>query len=110
MARELPVVCSLEAADLEARLAEIADLGAEALLGGAMRDGRHLLRFRSTPGVRRRLEEIVAAEAECCAFLDLALGERGGELVLTIAAPEAGQPTADALAAAFEANLGQGRS
>jgi hypothetical protein len=110
MSRELPVVCSLEAADLQTRLAEIADLGAEALLGGAMRDHTHLLRFRSAPSVRRRLEKVIAAEAECCAFLDLALDEQGGDLVLTISAPEAGQPTADALAAAFEANLAQGRS
>jgi hypothetical protein len=51
--------------------------------------------------VRERLEEIVAAEAECCSFLDLALEEQSAELVLSIAAPKGGQAVADELAAAF---------
>lgn len=43
----------------------------------------------------------MAAEADCCSFLDLALGERDGELVLTVAAPADAQPVADDLALAF---------
>lgn len=64
-------------------------------------DGTHILRFHADPRTRRRLEEIVAAEAECCAFLDLDLTERDGELVLTVAAPDGGQPVAEALALTF---------
>jgi hypothetical protein len=98
------VVCSLEAGDLEERLAKIGAIGAEALLSRSAENGRHLLRFRADPEIRRQLEEIVAAEAQCCAFLDLSLQEEDGRLVLSIAAPEPGQPTADALATAFGAS------
>jgi hypothetical protein len=45
------------------------------------------LRFRSVAATRKRLEEIVAAEAACCAFLDLRLEECGEELLLSIEAP-----------------------
>ena len=51
--------------------------------------------------MRRQLEEIVAAESECCPFLELALAEEGDELVLSIAAPENAQEIADELAEAF---------
>lgn len=104
MARELPVVCSLGAGDLEQRLVEIGSIGSDALVGHEVQGGKHVLHFRSNPHIRRRLDEIVAAEAECCAFLDLDLSQRGDELLLSIGAPEAGQPTADALAGAFSAS------
>jgi hypothetical protein len=66
MPQDLPVVCSLGADDLERRLAAIAELGAESLIDRRQDGGRHLLRFRSD--ARERLEDIVRAEAECCAF------------------------------------------
>lgn len=97
----LPIACSLAADDLEQRLAAIAEIGAESLLGHKIEGPRHLLRFRSIAATRRRLEEIVAAEAACCAFLDLKLEEYGEELILSIEAPAAAQPIADELAAIF---------
>lgn len=101
MSEDRPVACSLGAAELEQRVATIGAVGAAALISHGVEDGRHALRFSSTPQTRRRLEEIVAAESGCCSFLDLSLTEEDGELVLSIAAPEAGQATADGLAAAF---------
>lgn len=101
MSEPLPIACSLGAGDLKQRLAAIAEIGKESLIDQAVEGGHHLLRFRSDAATRKRLEEIVAAEAECCSFLDLALEERGGKLVLSIAAPEDGQPVADELAATF---------
>ena len=101
MTEALPIACSLGPGDLKQRLAAIAETGAGSLLGHEVDGGRHLLRFRSNAATRRRLEEIVAAEAECCSFLDLILEERGGELRLSIAAPKDGQAVADELAAAF---------
>lgn len=95
------IACSLGASDLRQRLDEIAEVGAESLIERSADGARHLLRFRSDPETRRRLEAIVAAEAKCCSFLDLSLAEEGGELVLSISAPEDGQPIADELAAAF---------
>jgi hypothetical protein len=96
-----PIVCTLGTGDLRQRLEEIAALGAESLLGRAERDGVHTLRFRLDDRTRRRLEEIVAAEAKCCSFLDLDISERDGELLLTLTAPEPGRPVADELALAF---------
>jgi hypothetical protein len=96
-----PIACSLGASDLQQRLDEIATLGAASLIGRDTVAGKHTLRFRPDRMTRRRLEEIVAAEAECCSFLDLKLTEHEGELILTLAAPEDGQPIADELAAAF---------
>jgi hypothetical protein len=96
-----PVACSLGAGDLQARLTEIAEVGAVGLIAHEEDAGRHTLRFRPDPMTRRRLEEIVAAEGECCSFLDLDLAERDGELVLMLAAPKGGQPIADELAVAF---------
>lgn len=98
----LPVACSLSADNLKERLAAIAEIGAEGLLTREVDGERHLLRFSAGTANRKRLEEIVAAEAKCCSFLDLALEERGGELVLSIAAPEDGQAVADELASAFD--------
>lgn len=103
MAQELPVVCSLGAGDLKQRLAVIGELGAESLIGRRRDGGRHLLRFRSDSRTRERLEDIIRAERECCAFLDLALEHEDNYLVLSVAAPEAGQATADGFALAFGA-------
>ncbi|MFI5028496.1 MAG: hypothetical protein ACHQCF_05885 [Solirubrobacterales bacterium] len=96
-----PVRCSLGGADLQKRLETIAELGAGSLVRRSITPDRHVLRFRSEAATRRRLEEIVAAEAECCSFLDLELSDEGGELVLSIRAPAEGRPVADELAAAF---------
>jgi hypothetical protein len=101
MTDDTPVACSLGAGRLEQRLKAIAEIGAESLIAEATDGERHLLRFRSSPETHRRLEEIVAAEAECCSFLDLGLTEEGGELVLSIAAPAEGRPVAEELVKAF---------
>lgn len=96
-----PIACSLGESDLQARLTEIAEVGAASLVGRGEEGGRHTLRFRPDPGTRRRLQEIVAAEAECCSFLALDLAEGDGELILTLAALAPGQPIADEMAIAF---------
>lgn len=96
--RDLPIACSLDAGALEQRLADVRAVGDEALLGTAP-DGT--LRFRATPAIRERLEAILAAEAECCAFLTLDLREKDGELRLTLSAPEGAEPVVAELAGAF---------
>ena len=96
-----PIACSLGASDLRKRLNVIAEVGAESLIERTVDREGHLLRFRSNPRTRGRLEAIVAAETKCCSFLDLKLEERSGELILLVRAPHDGQPIADELAAAF---------
>lgn len=101
MADETPIACSLDAGELEQRLAEIAAVGAASLVSRAREGDRHVLRFRADATARRRLEAIVAAEAECCSFLDLSLCEEAGELVLSIGAPKDAEAVATGLAGTF---------
>jgi hypothetical protein len=100
MTEDTPIACSLNGPDLRRRLADIAAIGADALVfeaeGGA-------LRFRNEPATRARLEAVIAAESECCAFLRFELRERGDELELEIHAPEGAEPMADELARVFQA-------
>ena len=105
MSTDLPVVCSLGVADFEQRIAAIAALGAESLVTRAERGGRHLLRFRGDAATRGQLEQIVAAEKECCGFLELSLSRFPDETILSISAPQDAQLVADGLAAAFGAPL-----
>lgn len=101
MPDDMPVACSLGAADLKRRLAAIAEVGAKSLIDRSAEGGGHRLRFHANEGTRQQLENIVAGEAKCCAFLDLSLRDDGSDLVLSIAAPEDGQAVADQLARAF---------
>ena len=108
MTTELPMACTLGTGDLEQRLAEIAALGAERLISHEADGDRQLLRFHSDADTRRRLERIVAAEGECCAFLDLNLSDDHGELLFSIAAPPGGAAFAAGLAETFGAAEKQG--
>jgi hypothetical protein len=67
----------LDRGELKLRLAAIGAVGAASLISHELVGDRHLLRFRAGATVRRQLEEIVAAEAACCSFLDLSLGQGG---------------------------------
>jgi hypothetical protein len=101
MSDDTPVACSLGGDELARRLATIAEVGADSLISSGTDASRRLLHFQKTETVRRRLEEIIASESECCSFLDLSLEEEGDELVLSIAAPENARAIADELSEAF---------
>lgn len=99
-----PVACTLNASDLSARVAEISAIGAEALLQTHVA-GRHAtLRFAPHRDTLARLSAVVAAEAECCAFLTMDLVENATGLVLSIEAPEGAELVVGELAAAFGAS------
>jgi len=101
MPTELPIACTLDAAGLTDRLAEMSALGAQALTRAEL-DGRHAgLRFAARPGLWARLDAVVAAEAQCCAFLDMRLREEGGDLVLDVRAPAGAEPVLAEIVAAF---------
>ena len=101
MSAELPIACSLGAAELPARLAEMRAVGRAALVGVERSATRAVLRFRPDPRTRGRLAAIVAAEAECCAFLDMTLREGRDDVALTIDAPPDAAPILGDLVAAF---------
>jgi hypothetical protein len=98
---ENPIACSLDAANLERRLAEIKVLGHDSLLSHREEGHSYVLHFEGDSRTRKRLEAILAAERECCPFLDLDLRQVGDQLVLSIAAPAEAAAVAAALASQF---------
>ena len=85
---DLPIACSLTAAELPVRLAQMAQLGRDALVDARTDGAGARVRFAARAGVRERLAVVVEAESRCCAFLTMRISETPGEVVLTIAAPE----------------------
>jgi hypothetical protein len=88
MSSELPIACSLDATELPVRRSEIVNLGRAALI-----DVRHIrahaeLRFAAANGIRERVAAFAAAEAECCPFLTMRVGDEPGVVVLSVDAPE----------------------
>jgi len=100
MPNELPIACTLSAAEMPARLEEISRLG-DRLLSRDDAGRRVILRFRSDGDTRGRLETLVAAEARCCAFLELTLSEDAEAISLTILAPEGAEEALGDFAGAF---------
>ena len=101
MPQELPIACTLSGPDLRERLAEIREVGHEALIDAGGQGGTRVLRFRRSGGIAERLARIVDAESYCCAFLDLRIHEAPGSISLTIAGPEEAAAVVDELAGAF---------
>jgi hypothetical protein len=98
MTPDAKIACSLSAADLPKRLAEMSAIGKDSLLSVSPEG---VLRFHADQATRGRLERIIAAESRCCSFLGFDLREDAGELVLTITAPEGADPLAFDLVDAF---------
>ena len=101
MPSELPIACSLDATALPKHLAEIADLGRDALTDVRFDATRAQLRFAAGAGVRSRVEAIVAAESECCAFLQMDVSDEPDTIVLTVQSPPDAELVLGELVAAF---------
>jgi hypothetical protein len=89
---DLPIACTLTPDRMTARLALIDALSAEGLIGRTPTDAGLCVRLRDTPEIERRTRELVAAESECCAFLEFELRHDDGDLVLEISGPEDARP------------------
>jgi hypothetical protein len=92
---DLPIACTLTPDGMTARLALIEALAADGLLHRTPTDTGLRLRLRDTPEIEQRTRALVAAESECCAFLDFELRREDGELVLDIAGPADARPVID---------------
>jgi hypothetical protein len=103
MPEELPIACSLSAAEYPVRLAEIEALGRDALLDACVDGARANLRFVAVAGVRERVERFAEAESRCCAFLTFDITEAPDAVVLTVEGPPDAAGVVDELAAAFGA-------
>ena len=101
---EIPVACTLDPAQMRQRGEDIRALG-RAALSTVERGERHVvLRFRPGAEIREQVEEIVAAESECCAFLDFAIAHERDATVVTIVSPPDGAPVMHELADRFAAD------
>ena len=105
MPAELPIACSLTATELPARLAEITTLGDDALIDVLREPGLAELRFAAADGVRDRIEAIVRAEAQCCAFLNMEVRDEPDLVVLHVTAPAEADPVLSELVDAFRGEL-----
>lgn len=90
---DAPIACTLAGTDYTERLAWIASLNRDGLLSHARHDG--VLELLYAPAVRSRVQALVQKESECCAFLTFTLDESGGDLRLTVAAPDRVRESAD---------------
>jgi hypothetical protein len=81
-----PIACTLTPGEYHARLAWIAELGRDALLGSERRG--LVLELRYALEAADRVREMVRKEQACCAFLTFDLEETPREIRLTIRAPE----------------------
>lgn len=87
-----PIACTLTAAELAVRTDDTAALARRALRSRApIPDGARLT-FDAGEETERRLREIIAAEAQCCAFLHMELRRAEDELVLEITGPPGAKP------------------
>jgi hypothetical protein len=102
--REIGIACTLDRAQMRQRGGDIRALG-RAALTSVDRGERHVvLRFRPGPGIREQVEQLVAAESECCAFLDFAITHERDATVVTIVSPPEGAPVMHELADRFSAD------
>ena len=92
---DAPIACTLQLGDYRERLAWIANLAREGLLGTTRDDLR--LELRYAPNVGRRVREMVDKEQQCCAFLNFDVSETDEDVRLTITAPERAREVADAI-------------
>jgi hypothetical protein len=99
MSAELPIACSLDAADFAARQAEIEALGAEALLDAHVHGVSARLRFRDD--ARARVERFIDVETRCCPFFGMRLDDAADGIVLTIEAPPGAESVVAELVDAF---------
>jgi MerR family copper efflux transcriptional regulator len=103
VARPLPIACSLSAGDQAERLRDLASLSERVVGARATEEGGSLIRFRPDCDTKSRLVGLVAAERECCPFLELSLAEDGQGLTLSIEGPADAEPVIAEIVSALTA-------
>jgi hypothetical protein len=101
MTTEPPIACTLTAAEMPARRAEMAAIARD-LICADVHEAHAVLRFGTAAATRERVAAFVAAESRCCAFLRMQLREDPDALTLTIDGPADSEPVVRELVAALE--------
>lgn len=92
VAPETPLACTLSTSALSERLASIRQFTSRSVLSHQLADRTLRLTYRLE--AKAELERIVAAERECCSFLEFELEGTPTSVVLTIQASEGGDADA----------------
>jgi hypothetical protein len=100
---ELPLACTLEAADGADRFRRWRQLGADAAPVARRTEGRLEVRYQRGPGVLDELRALAAAESECCSFVAWAVTEQAGDPTLIVSAPADAPDNLEPIAALFGA-------
>jgi hypothetical protein len=87
----LPLACTLTPRAVSQRRRWLAATMSQASAVSVAPDGL-VAHFDATAALEAELRGIAAAEADCCAFLQILVTRRDGELRLTITGPPAAQP------------------
>jgi hypothetical protein len=97
MSDSTPFACSLTATAGAERAQRWRTLLDDGLLYARRLAGGRRLAFRAEPGVVQELDELVAAERECCPFLNLTVARFDERLILDIVAPPEAETIIDAM-------------
>jgi hypothetical protein len=82
-----PLACSLEGAELGDRLRAWSEVVARATTRRT-EEGRVVATYPKDAQLLDRLRELIAAEADCCSFLDFRLEERPDAIVIELRLPD----------------------
>ena len=98
---ELPVACTLGASDGPERMKRWQQLHRITAPTTQLSSGQLEVRFQPGPEVLAELMDLVAAERVCCAFVNWAVLEDGGQPVLRVTAPPDSPRDVEPIAAMF---------
>jgi hypothetical protein len=87
---ELPIACTLSAAEQARRVASSKAVMTGSLLDSAITERGASMRFRID--AEADLRRLIAAESECCPFLDFELRTEDGHLQLNVEGPAEARP------------------
>jgi hypothetical protein len=100
MSTQPPIACTLTAAEMPARRAEMAVIAPD-LVSGDRQAARGVLRLRPGADTRERVAAFAAAESRCCSFLRMELRDDPDALTLIVEGPAGSEPVVRELLAAF---------
>ena len=102
---DLPIACTLGPEELRARTGELSALAGRALRARERIPGGERLTFAGGEATERELDEVIAAEARCCAFLRMELRRSSNRLVLEVTGPPEAGPIIAGLFPAASADV-----
>ena len=100
---ELPMACSLGASDRPARLQRWQHLAPDRSPDHSTHHGELEVRYQPGPEVLAELQDLVAEERVCCAFVRWAVTEDSGQPVLCVTAQPGSPQDIEPIAAMFAA-------